>query len=243
VEELALIFAVIAGYDAADPYSVDQPLDNFLPYLQDGIAGCRIGIPRNHYFNDCEPDVVAAVMDAARVLEAMGAILVEVAVPDVERVHAITSAAVFADACAIYGERLVNQPDTVDADTRARMITGLDVTGMQYAEAMAFKRHWMHGLRALFGGIDLLLSPTAPVGAPPIDDGASLLNVTRDMTKNTYAGAFGQLPGLSVPCGMTGAGLPVGLQLEAAWWAEPLLFRAGCAFQSRTAFHRARPAL
>ncbi|WP_158741937.1 amidase [Acidisphaera sp. L21] len=243
VEDVALIFAVTAGFDPADPYSVDQPLENFLPHLHDGIAGCRIGIPRNHYFNDCDPDVVTAVMAAAHTLEALGAILVEVDVPEAERVHAATSAAVFADACTIYGERLKNAPETVDLDIRTRMLTGLNVTGMQYAEAMAFKRHWMHTLRGLFGGIDMLLSPTAPVGAPPIEDGASLLNVTRDMTKNTYAGAFGALPGLSVPCGLTSAGLPIGLQLEAAWWAESLLLRAGCAFQGRTDFHRARPSL
>ena len=95
----------------------------------------------------------------------------------------------------------------------------------------------------LFGEIDILLSPTAPVGGPPIEDGSSLLEATRAMTKNTYAGAFGHLPGLSVPCGRTRLGLPIGLQIEAAWWAESLLLRAGCAYQSCTTFHLEQPML
>jgi len=155
----------------------------------------------------------------------------------------MTTRAVFSDVCAIYRERLLGEPETISSDVRERMLTGLSITGVEYAEAMAFKSIWKHVLGDLFTNVELLLSPTAPVGAPPIDDGSTLLQATRAMTRNTYAGAFGHLPGLSVPCGFTSSGLPIGVQLEAAWWAEPLLFRAGCAHQTRTRFHLTRPAL
>ena len=69
----------------------------------------------------------------------------------------------------------------------------------------------------------------------------SLLEATRDATRNTYLGAFAQLPGLSVPCGLNTDGLPIGLQLEAAWWQEPLLLRAGHAYQQVTEHHLQRP--
>lgn len=69
-----------------------------------------------------------------------------------------------------------------------------------------------------------------------------LLQATRDATRNTYAGAFGQIPGLSIPCGFSTAGLPVGLQLEAAWWEEPLLLRSDTVFKKSPTGTYERPA-
>ena len=75
-----------------------------------------------------------------------------------------------------------------------------------------------------------------------VDEGpATELQATRDATRNTYAGAFGQIPGLSVPCGFSDGGLPIGVQLEAAWWQEPLLLRVGHSFQKVTDWHLREP--
>jgi aspartyl-tRNA(Asn)/glutamyl-tRNA(Gln) amidotransferase subunit A len=71
----------------------------------------------------------------------------------------------------------------------------------------------------------------------------SLLEATRDASRNTYAGGFGAYPGLSLPCGLSRAGLPMGIQLEAAWWREPMLLRAGMAYQAVTDWHLAEPPL
>jgi aspartyl-tRNA(Asn)/glutamyl-tRNA(Gln) amidotransferase subunit A len=68
-----------------------------------------------------------------------------------------------------------------------------------------------------------------------------LLEATKDATRNTYAGALGQIPGLSVPCGFTSDGLPIGLQLEAAWWNEPMLLTVGNAYQTQTDWHLRKP--
>lgn len=241
VTDLAAVFAVIAGYDPLDRTSANVPVPDFLPALSDGIAGRRIGIPRNHYFGDVEPAVGQAVMDAARVLEKLGAVLVDVDVPGAQDVHAHMSRMVFADVCHVHGERLQKQPGTITASVVERMRNGFDVTGIQYAQAIEFARQWQFTLRQLFVGVDMLLSPTTPVAAPPIEDGLNLLEATRSATRNTYAGALGRIPGLSVPCGLTPEGLPIGLQLEAAWWQEPLLLQAGAAFQRHTAFHRLQP--
>ncbi len=243
VSDVARLFAVMAGFDADDPCSIDHPLGNFLPALTDGIAGVRIGLPRNHYFEGCDDAVVEAVMAAAHVLEQQGATLVPVDVPRAEEVHAMTSAIVFADACTLYGERIQTAPETMDRDVVARMRTGLAVSGLDYARAMAFRREWGHTMRGLFDQVDLLLSPTAPSGAPVIDDGQSLLEATRSATKNTYGGAFAELPSLSVPCGLTREGLPIGVHFEAARWQEPLLLRVGCTYQRHTSFHLAAPKL
>lgn len=243
VADVARMFSVIAGPDADDPSSVDAPLGNFLPQLGDGVQGARIGIPRNHYFENVEPGIADAVMAAARVLESQGAQLVDVDVAGAEQMHDHATVVIFSDACAVHAERLQSEPDRFDAQVLARMRTGLDFTAVDYANAMRMRAQWKHTLRALFETVDLLLSPTVHTRVPPIAEDKSLLEATRDATRNTYAGAFGQIPGLSVPCGFTGDGLPVGLQLEARWWHEPLLLRAGHAYQQHTDWHRRRAPL
>lgn len=243
VEDVALIFAVIAGYDEADPYSVDIGLPNFLPALRDGIAGRRIGVPRNHYFDDLAPGVGDAVMAGARVLEQAGARLVEITVPMVGEAQAKASLAIFSDACHVFNDRLLNDPGSFTPSVYERMKTGLAITGVQYAEAQAFRARWRRALQGVFQEVDMILSPTITAGAPLIEDGRNLLEATRSVTTNTYCGAFAGIPGLSVPCGFTPDRLPLGLQLEAAWWNEPLLFQAGIAYQAATDHHLQTPPL
>ena len=243
VSDVARIFAVIAGYDASDPMSDGRPLENFLPSLNDGVAGVRIGLPREGYFEGAEPTVEAAVREAAAVLEEQGAVLVDVDVPEMAAMHEWASVVIFSDACSIHGERLRNEPDSIDPDTAVRMRTGFDYTGADYASAMRVRAVWRRTLLDVFQRVDILLSPTVHTEVPLIDDNKDLLSATRDATRNTYAGAFGQIPGLSVPCGFSAGGLPVGLQLEAAWWQEPLLLRVGYCFQQATDWHLRQPPL
>lgn len=243
VQDVARIYSVIAGYDAQDITTADRPLGDVLASLEQPIAGLRIGIPRQHYFEDLEAGVGEAVMAAAKLLESQGAVLVNVDVPLSKIAHFHMSRAVYADACHVYGDRLHNAPQTITASVVERMIEGFKTTGVQYAEAMQFRNMLRLGLRNVFSNVDVMLTPTAPAGAPVIEDGANLLQATKAVTRNTYAGAFASLPGLSVPCGFTQKGLPIGLQLEAAWWNEATLFQLGAAYQRLTEFHLAKAPL
>lgn len=241
VSDVARIFAVIAGYDDADPVTVSKPLPNFLPSLDDGIEGVRVGIPRAGYFDGADPSVEAAVRQAAGELERLGARLVDVDVPGMQDTHRWASVVIFSDACALHRERLETMPQAFDPETLKRMRSGLSFTGADYADAMRMRERWQRTLVHLFDTVDVLLSPTVHTEVPLIDDNKDLLQATRDATRNTYAGAFGQIPGLSIPCGFSTAGLPVGMQLEAAWWEEPLLLRIGHSFQKVTDWHLQTP--
>lgn len=198
-------------------------------------------MPRQHFFEQVEPAVGDAVMCAARELERLGAVLVDVDVPMAIDAHRHMTNMVFADACHVHRDRLENAPETITASVVERMGKGFSVTGLQYAEAIDDARRWRLALRRLFADVDLLLSPTTPMQAPPIEDGHNLLEATRAATRNTYARALGGIPGRSLPCRLTPDGLLVGLQLAAAWWREPLLLRAGCAYQRVTPFHTFEP--
>jgi aspartyl-tRNA(Asn)/glutamyl-tRNA(Gln) amidotransferase subunit A len=241
VADVAKIFAVIAGYDNRDPLSSDHPLLNFLPNLNDGIKGIRIGIPRNFYLESLHPEIEKAFNDAAKSLESLGATLVDIDIPGAAEAQHWATVFIFSDACAFYSEHLKQQSDKFSKDVYDRMITGFSYTNLDYANAMRAREMWKLELVYIFNSVDIILSPTLPTLVPTVEEDKSLLEATKDATRNTYSGALGQIPGLSIPCGFTSDGLPIGLQLEAAWWEDPMLLRVGHTFQGQTDWHLKKP--
>jgi len=242
VADVARLFAALAGYDAGDPVSADQPLENFLPALNDGIAGKRIGIVRKFHFERLHPEVEQAVLDSIKVFERLGAEIHEIELPGAELAQDWNIAQIYGDICAYFGDRLKNQPETISPRVRARMMLGLDFTAVDYAEAIRGKEIWQRTLKRTFAEqVDMILAPTVPMPPPAITGDENLHEATRDAARFTYGSALSSHPGLSVPCGFTSDGLPIGLMLEAAWWNEPLLFRAGVAYQKETDWHLRRP--
>ncbi|MFY0611778.1 MAG: amidase [Hyphomicrobiaceae bacterium] len=238
--DVARLFAVMAGYDDADPTSRDRPLENFLPAMAAGVAGVRIGIPRGYYYDDLAPETAAAVEAALKEFEKLGATLVDIDLPGAEDMQSEATVVIFCDAAHLHAERM-REPDKWGAQTIERLRLADDFTGRDYARAMRAREQWMRTLKRTFDNVDMLAMPTLPQLTPPIEDDQSLFEATRRVAANTYPGAFGALPGLSVPCGASEGGLPIGLLLEGPWWDEPRLLRAGHAYQQVTEWHRRRP--
>ena len=240
--DCARLFAVIAGYDADDPTSRDQPLENFLPTLGDGIEGVRVGVVRKYYFDNVPPDRAAALEAAIKQLEKLGAKVSEIVLPGAETVQEQCAVMIFSDACEVHRDRL-GDPSKWAPQTIERLRLGLERTGVEYAGAMRAREAWVRTLAKTFDKVDVLLTPTLPVDPPPHAEDRSLWAATKAVAQNTYNGAFGQLPGIAVPCGFSAAGFPVSMQLEAAWWKEPLLLRMAHAYQQVTDWHLMRPEL
>lgn len=238
--DVARLFAVMAGYDDADPTSRDRPLENFLPAMGAGVAGQRIGIPRAYYYDDLAPETGKAVEAALKEFEKLGATLVDIDLPGAEDMQSEATVVIFCDAAYLHAERM-REPDKWGAQTIERLRLADDFTGRDYARAMRAREQWMRTLKRTFDDVDMLAMPTLPQLTPPIEDDQSLFEATRRVAANTYPGAFGALPGLSVPCGASDGGLPIGLLLEGPWWDEPRLLRAGHAYQQVTEWHRRRP--
>ncbi len=241
VTDVARIFAVIAGYDSRDPWSINKPLLNFLPSLNDEIEGVKIGLPKFFYLENLNSDIEKLFHDAVNVLEGLGAEVVEIDVPGASEMQAWATILIYSDACAFHHDRLKNNKEKFSAQVYERMITGWSYTNVDYSNAMHARELWQRDLAKVFADVDIILSPTLPTLIPPVEEEKSLLEATKDATRNTYAGAFGKLPGLSIPCGFTSDGLPAGLQLEASWWNEPLLLKVGAAFQRVTNWHTYKP--
>ena len=244
VSTVARVFAAIAGHDPLDPGSIDRPVEDFLPRLEDGIRGLRIGIPRKFYFEDLEKDVEARVLEAIRVFEAAGATMCDVIVPRAEESHPRTSLCLLAaDMADLHRDRMKNQPQLIGAEVLRRLEAGLPITAADYAQSLRWLRDWRMDVCRLFDNVDMLLTPTTPLVAPRIAASADMISATRQLSRFTVGIGAAGFPAMSVPCGFDSDGLPVGMQLVAAHFAEPVLFRAGVEYQKRTDFHKRRPAL
>ncbi len=240
--DCARIFAVISGYDPDDPTSRDQPLENFLPSLGDGIQGVRIGVVRRYYYDNMPADRAASLEAAITQLEKLGAVISDVTLADAERMQDACAVMIYCDACDVHRDRL-KDPSKWAPQTIERLKLGLDWTGVDYAASVRAKEAWMRTLAKTFDKVDVLLTPTIPVDPPPHAEDRSLWSATKAVAQNTYNGAFGHIPGIAVPCGFSAAGFPISMQLEAAWWKEPLLLRIAHAYQQATDWHLRRPQL
>jgi aspartyl-tRNA(Asn)/glutamyl-tRNA(Gln) amidotransferase subunit A len=241
VGDLARVLAAIEGPDPDDPISADFPPRRDLLRLDPDVRRMRIGVPRNFYFDNLDPEVARAVRSLAETLARSGAEVVDVTVEGAEAAHQAATVFIYADACALHARALDERRADISSPVYDRMIQGRSFTAVQYAEAMRFREAWRRTFRRLFDRVDVLLTPASPYPAGPIDDGATLHEATRHATRFSYGGGLAGIPGLALPCGLSSSGLPIGAQLEAAWGREDLLLRAGLAWQDASDWHERRP--
>jgi len=241
VADIATAYKAIAGYDAADPNSVDRPVEDPCATLDTGISGMRIGIPKTYFFENLAEDVAARVEDTKKVFEACGAKLVEIDLNGASGATRAVMAIVAAEALEAHLPQIETAPETIGADVLQRLKDGEKISGVRFAAARRRFQQWQLTLRAAFENVDLILTPTTPCTAPSISPDADSTESLRAITSLTYGFGAAGMPSLSVPCGFDRDHMPVGLQLIAPWWQEVLLLRVGAAYQSRTAFHKSRP--
>jgi len=239
VGDLALALSAIAGHDPLDPSSSDEPVEDYAAGIEDGAQGVRVIVPTNHFFDDVDPEVDAAVREAARVLTSLGASVIEQALPRVELLAA-QRAILLTDAATVHREHLRERAADIGVDVLTRLRAGQTITGTDYAQARRdrdeLRREWYSLLREH----DLILSPTTVVAAPP-RDGQDAVAAAQRLTANTAPFNLTGLPAISIPCGFTQAGLPIGLQLAAGPWRERLLLRVARAYEHATPWHERLP--
>lgn len=229
VEDAALLLDIIAGYDPRDPASVDAPLESCTAHLAGGVRGWRLALAVGPYIEESDAGVLAAVQDAARVFEQLGASVVEVEIPRLREAAAANGTMVIADAAAFHRERLAAHPDWFGPDVRERLERGRAVTSTEYILARRTQQEMRRYFDMFFAEYDALLLPTTATVAAPIEGLDSAVYAPR-LTRFTAPFNLTGLPALSVPCGRVD-GLPVGLQIIGAPWQEAKVLQAGYAFE------------
>ena len=241
LEDVAALFEVLAGFDPADPWAVEHELASAAGEPRD-LAGLRIGLPAEFFFEDVEPDIEHAVRAAADRLVELGADVREVSVPGASAAVSTANGLIRAEALSVHAERLAMEPERFGADVRRRLELGREITGVDVARALRGMREWRAEMLEVFADFDLILSPTTNAVAPPVAT-SEMIETTARLTRFTYAWSLAGMPAASVPCGASADGLPVGMQLAAAPWHDRVVLRAGIAYQAATDWHRRRPPL
>ena len=239
VSDLAVFLDVLAGYDPADPQSLDVPSRPSADALGLGAEGVSVGIPRNFFFEDVDEDVARLVRAAAEVFAALGADLEEIELPGADTAVAAAKTIIQAEAFAIHAPTLREQPELFGADVRRRLQRGASITGADYAEQRERARSWRRTVENAFERVDLILSPATGTTATPI--GSDMIETTERLVRLTYGWSLAGIPALAVPCGFSDDGLPVGLQLAAPRFGESALIRVGAAYQRATDWHLSEP--
>jgi aspartyl-tRNA(Asn)/glutamyl-tRNA(Gln) amidotransferase subunit A len=145
-----------------------------------------------------------------------------------------------ADGAAFHRERLAERPDRFGADVRQRLETGAALTSTEYALARRTQVEGRRRFEMFFQQFDILLLPTTPIPAPPIE-GTQAVEAARRLTRFTAPFNLAGLPALSLPCGFTGDAMPIGLQIVSKHWGEAKALQAGHAFEQATGWHKRRP--
>ena len=244
VSDVALLLDVIAGPDRADPGSADVAADDYTTRLDDGISGWRIGVIADEGLGDIESDVHALVREATQVLASAGAKIEELAAPELPDAARLNGLMTTADAATFHRERMESAPLHFGSDVLARLRRGAGYGATDYADARRQQTILRHTFSSWFvehgGMFDAVVLPTTPCTAPRIA-GLDAVATAPVLTRLTAPFNFTGLPAMSIPCGLTPEGLPVGLQIVGAPWAERRVLRVGRAYELASGQDDIRP--
>lgn len=241
VEDAALMLQVMGGYDELDPTSVKTLPGDYSSHLRDTMKERKAALAVGTFIEEVtDPEVLEAVHQAAKVLEEQGVLITELNVDflrDAAQANAIMTQA---DAAAFHQERLRDHPDWFGADVRQRLEIGARFTSSEYALARRIQTEAKRRCELLFEDYDVLILPTVPIPAPVLE-GENAVERARLLTRFTAPFNLTGLPALSVPCGFSKEGLPIGLQIVSRAWNESGVLRAGYSYQQATEWHKVKP--
>jgi len=242
VKDAAIILQVIAHYDPQDPACMNMPTDDYLGHILDGIKGKKIAFAVGEYVDACDSEVLQAIQEARRVFEKLGAIVHEVDMSFLRDAALANGIMTTADGAAYHRERLAEHPDWFGTDVRQRLEIGAAYTSSEYSLARRKQVEARRRFELLFESYDLLLLPTTPIPAPTFE-GRDAVEEAKRLTRFTAPFNLTGLPAISLPCGFTKQGLPIGMQLVTKHWAEANLLTAAHAYEQATEWHTRVPEL
>jgi len=241
VADAAIVLQAIAGYDEGDGSSTGEPVPDYNAAPNGGLRGLRVGVPREFFFENVDPEVEKSVQSAIGVLGELGAIVTEVEVPLIAEIPGALTAMMLPEALAYHQKWMAERPDDYGDDVRYRLELGSGYLAVHYVQAQRLRGIAVEAWRQdVFSKVDLIATPTTPVTARPISEGD--LQVTFSLIRFTNLFNFLGVPAISLPCGFSTEGLPIGLQLAGRWWDEGTMLRAAHAYEQATEWHKRRPA-
>ena len=244
VEDAALMLQVIAGHDPKDPSSSHAPVPDYLGHLRGDVRGMVIGMPR-HYFFDTEAgldaETLEAVDKALADLESLGGRLEEVEIPSLAYAGISNTVIMIGEAFAYHRDNMVSQPENFGETVRTRFYQGSLFTSHDYIQAQRARNRLKREYAEALQKVDVIASPMSVTPASRIDEVDPLAALGRP----SYSAPYNQtgLPAISVPCGFTDGGLPIGLQIAGKPFDETTVMNVAYAHQQHAGWFERRPQL
>jgi aspartyl-tRNA(Asn)/glutamyl-tRNA(Gln) amidotransferase subunit A len=240
VADAAVIFQAIAGFDEKDEAAADVPVEDYVAVLTETLRPVRIGVPRSLFFDDLNAEVASAVNHVLAGLASLGAEL-----RDIELTDSTDRTLQSAEAYAFHAEYVARSPELYQPETLRRIRTGENVSHEEVLKCRRELERVRREIEATFLDLDVLVTPTTPITAPTIDELKQNPDLLRPrellLLRNTRPANVWGLPAISIPCGFTAAGLPIGLQIIGPRWGEAKVLQLAQAYEHATAWHKREP--
>jgi aspartyl-tRNA(Asn)/glutamyl-tRNA(Gln) amidotransferase subunit A len=241
--DCAILLQVMAGYDPADLCSVNVPIPDMTAGLTGSFEGVRIGVPRDYFFtvSQLDAEVRAAALLAIDQMAAAGATVVDVAIPHAAEGRSAQFVTMLSEAYAYHEPDLQQRPQVYGKYTSETLRRGTFFSGPDFVQAQRVRVLVKAESAAALAGVDVLITPTMLTPAPAMagwDPAVMLANPSFTSIWNLTG-----FPALSVNCGFTESGLPIGMQIIGRPFDEPTVFKVGDAYQQITDWHTRRPPL
>lgn len=242
VTDAAIMLQPMAGYDARDPNSANEPVPEFRSLIGHAIRGKKIGIPRRFIASiEHTPDYLEAFAEAERVFRSLGAELVDVTPEGLEESHDAGSLVITYEAWQYHNANLKARPEAYAENFRARFAKAAAITEENYRDARAKVKRVRESVQMLFAsGIAAIVNPGRERPAQTMRELIAEPLGKRSLALRMYS-VTGN-PALVLPMGFNKAGLPLGLQIAAAHFREDVLFQVAHAYEAATDWHRRHPA-
>jgi aspartyl-tRNA(Asn)/glutamyl-tRNA(Gln) amidotransferase subunit A len=242
VRDCALMLQAMAGYDPKDACSVDVLVPNMRAGLNGSLAGVKLGIPRDYFFDvpELDAEVKAAVLGAIDAMHAAGATVVDISIPHAPIARHAQRIIMFAEAYAYHEPDLQSRPELYGKYTRQSIRQGALFSAPDFVQAQRVRSLIKAETIQALSTVDVLITPTM-LGVAPTFEG---YDFEAFMKQPTFTGIWNLTgsPAMSVCCGFSSAGLPIGMQIVGKAFDEPTMFKVGDAYQRITDWHLALPA-
>jgi aspartyl-tRNA(Asn)/glutamyl-tRNA(Gln) amidotransferase subunit A len=249
VEDAALVYQALQGTDPRDDSTIGVAPHDTLRGLKDGVKGLRIAFGETTFFDGVDREVEKAVREAGQVFKSLGAQVSGIAVPEVAAAWAEEKRPLLiaAEACAVNREFLDRHLDALDPMIGPRMLTGRTLSAPDYHALLRRYAQLREEVRWTLREVDALIVPTTMAAARPLAeidvDFDTYMAYNLKVHRNTGLGNILDFCGVSVPCGFTSEGLPIGLMIYAKPFAEDMALRVAHAYEQATDWHTRRPDL
>lgn len=239
--DVRLLFEAMVGVDSSDADSTtfQNPVRKHEGRVERPLAGLRVGVPTDFFFDGVQEVVLERVGAAIESLRGLGAEVVDVRIPSASLANEVATLVIRAEALGIHQERLEGESGKFGSDVRRRLELGREIPGWRVARLYREMHLMARELRTTFDECDVVATPTVP-GVASLIEGAEMISETAQLTRFTYPWSVAEVPAISVPVGVA-AGLPVGMQLVGAPFSEGLLLDIADALQEVTDCHELRP--